>query len=52
MENDLIGNENCFELAGGSSYKGFELPGVDCSSIFFIFIFYAWVTCAVRRTDP
>ena len=21
------GNENCFELAGGSSYRGFELPG-------------------------
>ena len=24
------GNENCFELARGSSYTGFELPGVDC----------------------
>ena len=24
------GNENCFELAGGSSYRGFELPGDDC----------------------
>ena len=24
------GNENCFELAGGSSYRGFELLGVDC----------------------
>ena len=23
-------NENCFELAGGSSYRGFELPGIDC----------------------
>ena len=26
MENDLKGNENWFELAGGSSYRGFELP--------------------------
>ena len=24
------GNENWFELAEGSSYRGFELPGVDC----------------------
>ena len=30
MENDLKGNENYFELTGGSSYRGFELPGVDC----------------------
>ena len=28
MENDLKGNENWFELAGGSSYRGFELPRV------------------------
>ena len=21
---------NCFELAGGSTYRRFELPGVDC----------------------
>ena len=28
MENDLKGNENGFELAGGSSYRGFELPRV------------------------
>ena len=28
-----MGNENCFELAGGSSYREFELPGVDCSFI-------------------
>jgi len=28
MENDLKGNENCFQLAGGSSYLGFELPRV------------------------
>ena len=28
IENDLKGNENCFELAGGSSYRGFELPRV------------------------
>ena len=33
MENDLKGNENCFELAGGSIYRVFELPGVDCTSI-------------------
>ena len=30
MENDLKGNENYFDLTGGSSYRGFELPGVDC----------------------
>ena len=30
IENDLMGNENCFKLAGGSSYRRFELPGVDC----------------------
>ena len=28
MENDLKGNENYFELTGGSSYGGFELPVV------------------------
>ena len=28
MENDLKRNENWFELAGGSSYRGFELPRV------------------------
>ena len=28
MENDLKGNENWFELTGGSSYRGFELPRV------------------------
>ena len=33
MENDLKGNENWLELAGGLSYRGFELPGVDCNSI-------------------
>ena len=27
------GNENCFQLAGGSSYRGFELPGVDCTVV-------------------
>ena len=32
MENDLKGIENYFELTGGSSYRGFELPGVDCTS--------------------
>ena len=32
MENNLRGNENYFELTGGSSYRGFdELLGVDCS---------------------
>ena len=30
MENDLKGIENYFELTGGSSYRGFELPEVDC----------------------
>ena len=30
MENDLKGNDNYFELMGGLSYRGFELPGVDC----------------------
>ena len=29
MENDLKGNENYFELTGGSSYKGFELSRVN-----------------------
>ena len=28
IENDLKGYKNWFELAGGSSYRGFELPGV------------------------
>ena len=32
MENDLKGNENYFELTGGSSYRGFELPRVDCNN--------------------
>ena len=31
MENDLKGIENYFELTGGSSYRGFELPRVDCT---------------------
>ena len=30
MENDLKGNENCFKLTRGSSYRGFELPEVGC----------------------
>ena len=32
MENDLKAIENDFELTGirSSSYRGFELPGVDC----------------------
>ena len=30
--NDLRGNKNYFELAGSSSYRGFELPrGKNCS---------------------
>ena len=29
MENDLKRIENYFELTGSSSYRGFELPGVD-----------------------
>ena len=32
METVWKGKENCFELAGGSSYGGFELPGVDCNN--------------------
>ena len=28
IQNDLKGNENWFELVGGSSYRGFELPRV------------------------
>ena len=32
MENDLKGNENYLELTGGSSYRGFELPRVDCNN--------------------
>ena len=28
MENDLKGNENYYELAEGSSFRGFELPRV------------------------
>ena len=32
MENDLKGNENCFELTRGSSNRGFESPEVDCST--------------------
>ena len=27
-KNDLRGNKNYFELVGGSSYRGFELPRV------------------------
>ena len=30
MGNDLKGIENYFALTGSSSYRGFELPGVDC----------------------
>ena len=32
-ENDPKRNVNCFELAGGLSYRGFELPGLDCISL-------------------
>ena len=38
MENDLTGNENYFDLTGGSSYGGFELPGVDCTSLEFEYL--------------
>ena len=31
MEKGAKGNENCFDLAGVSSYRGFELLGVDCN---------------------
>ena len=31
MENDLKGIENYFEVMGDLSYKGFELPGIDCT---------------------
>ena len=31
MENDLKGIENYFKVMAGSSYRGFELPGVDCT---------------------
>ena len=30
MGNDLKGIKNYFELTGGSSSRGFELPGGDC----------------------
>ena len=30
MENDLKGIENYFELTGDSSFRGFELLGVNC----------------------
>ena len=30
MRNDQKGIEIYFELTGGSSYRGFELPRVDC----------------------
>ena len=32
METVWKGKENCFELTGGSSYGGFELPGGDCNN--------------------
>ena len=32
VESEPKGNENCFDLAEGSSYRGFELPEVDCNS--------------------
>ena len=31
MRNDLKGIEIYFELTGGSSYRRFELPRVDCT---------------------
>ena len=47
MEHDLKGNENYFELTGGSSYRGFELPGVDCT---LYFVFFLTPTPKLRRT--
>ena len=35
IENDLKGNENCFELVGGLSYRGFELPIIKVQEIDF-----------------
>ena len=32
VESEPKRNENCFDLAEGSSYRGFELPEVDCNS--------------------
>ena len=37
MENDLKGTENWFELAGGSSYRGFELSGVDFNNTLYTY---------------
>ena len=34
MRNDLKGIGIYFELTGGSSYRGFELPRVDCTVLF------------------
>ena len=42
MENVLKGNENCFELTGGSSYKGFELQGADCISFLLFSLHKEW----------
>ena len=33
IENEGKGKENWFAVAGGSSYRGFELPRVDCKCI-------------------
>ena len=33
IESDLKGNVNCIKLAGGSSYRGLDLPGFDCTSL-------------------
>ena len=38
MENDLKGNKNYFELARGSSCRGFKLPVVDCIRIGAVFL--------------
>ena len=32
VESEPKGNENCSDLAEGSSYRGFELPEVDYNS--------------------
>lgn len=33
IESDLKGNVNCIKLAGDSSYRGLDLPGFDCTSL-------------------
>ena len=48
-----MGNENCFELAGGSEYRGFELPGVDCiyfvANFFYAVFFFSLTTREISQ---